>query len=255
MPEAEPSASESPAHTPSARLLAWLIAGLLCASSAGAEPAIPRSELPGLGQGHQRDPVDAEAMPWRSLGRVQTELGSRCTGTLIAPDQVLTAAHCLVAPRTGQMVQAGSVHFLLGYAAGHYKAHRRAVSFHLGPGYRAAEKGPATADWAILRLDAPLDTAALPLRPPRRGDAVLLGGYQQDRPELLMADTACRIGDLGGGNGPPLLLHDCAGTRGASGAPLLRREGPDSWSIVGIAVAAARRNAGGIAISSQAITP
>jgi protease YdgD len=237
------------------RLVLSAIAGMIVTVPALAEPLRPRSELPGLRQDSRRSPVDAAEMPWRSLGRVQTELGSRCTGALIAPDQVLTAAHCLVAPRTGQMVQARSVHFLLGYAVGHYTVHRRSTSFLVAHGYSAAERKPAAADWAILTLDAPLDTPPLPLRPPRRGDAVQLGGYQQDRPEQLMADTDCRITELMGAGGPPLLLHDCAGTRGTSGAPLLRQDGAGQWSIVGIAVAAAWKNAGGLAVSSGAIRP
>jgi protease YdgD len=76
-----------------------------------------------------RQHVDGATVPWQSLGRVQTELGQRCTGTLIAPDRVLTAAHCLIAPRRDQLVQPGSVHFLLGYAAGQFRAHRRVVAF------------------------------------------------------------------------------------------------------------------------------
>jgi protease YdgD len=237
------------------RLVLPAIVGMVATLPAVAEPVRPRSELPGLRQDSRRTAVDAGAMPWRSLGRVQTELGSRCTGALIAPDQVLTAAHCLVAPRTGRMVQAQSVHFLLGYAAGHYAAHRRATSFVIGRGYNAVEKKPFAADWAILKLDTPLDSPALPLRTPQQGDAVQLGGYQQDRPEQLMADTACRITALAGAAGPPLLLHDCAGTRGSSGAPLLRQDGAGHWSIAGIAVAAAWRNAGGMAVSSDVISP
>jgi protease YdgD len=236
------------------RLLLPAIMAIIASVPAFAEPLRPASELPGLRQDSRRTPVDADAMPWRSLGRVQTELGSRCTGALIAPDQVLTAAHCLVAPRSGRMVQARSVHFLLGYAAGRYTAHRRSSSFHFGTGYSAAEKGPFAADWAILQLDAPLEAPSLPLRPARKGDAVQLGGYQQDQPEQLMADKGCRITELASGVGTPLLLHNCAGTRGTSGAPLLRQDRA-GWSIVGIAVAAAWRNAGGMAVSSGAILP
>jgi protease YdgD len=121
-------------------------------------------------------------------------------------------------------VQSGSVHFLLGYAAGKFRAHRRVISFQTGTDRRPAERGPAGADWAILQLEAPLDLPSLPLRPARPGERIMLGGYQQDRAEVLMADLDCRILSLRQEAGTAVLLHGCAGTRGASGAPLLRRE-------------------------------
>ncbi|MCG7363531.1 trypsin-like peptidase domain-containing protein [Roseomonas sp. ACRSG] len=216
---------------------------------------IPRSELPGLGAGATRQRVDETAAPWQSLGRVQTELGQRCTGTLIAPDRVLTAAHCLTAPRREQLVQPGSVHFLLGYAAGQFRAHRRVVAFQVSAGYRPADRGPAGTDWAILQLAAPLDAPFLPLRPARPGDQIMLGGYQQDRAEVLMADPNCRVLSLQQEAGAAVLRHGCAGTRGASGAPLLRREAHGDWSIIGVAVAAARQQAGGFAVPAQAVRP
>ena len=232
-----------------------VMAGLWPLCPAAAEPLIPRAELPGLGEHDARQTVDASAAPWRSLGRVQTELGQRCTGTLIAPDRVLTAAHCLTARRRDQLVRPGSVHFLLGYAAGRFQAHRRVVSFQVGPGFSPAQSGPAGADWAILRLQAPLDAPTLPLRPPAAGDQIVLGGYQQDRPEVIMADNHCQLLQLGRLAGLTVVAHGCAGTRGASGAPLLRDNGNGDWSVAGIAVAASRHQAGGIGVPAQAIRP
>ena len=93
-------------------LLAALLL-LAVSGRAGAEPS-----LPGIGPGDDRVQVDPAEPPWRALGRVQTELGSRCTGFLVAPRAVLTAAHCLYRPGPHSFVQPHSVHFLLGYNKG-----------------------------------------------------------------------------------------------------------------------------------------
>jgi protease YdgD len=214
--------------------------------------------LPGIGADDPRRPVNRAEPPWRALGRVQTELGSRCTGALIGPRQVLTAAHCLVAPRSGNFVQPGSVHFLLGYDRGASVAHARVTAFRAAPDY-VPGRGPAGADWAILTLDRAIGTPdrILPLLrdPPPPRTPVMLGGYQQDRPEMLMADTGCRlIGLQRHPGGERSLVHDCAGTRGASGAPLLARGADGGWGVIGVQAAVAPDIALGHAAPIGAVT-
>jgi protease YdgD len=63
-----------------------------------------------------------------------------------------------------------------------------------------------------------------------------------------MADTHCRIGGrFGDASGWLLLRHNCTGTQGASGAPLLTRKG-GKWYVAGIDVAAEIWVASGAAI-------
>lgn len=139
----------------------------------------------------------------------------------------------------------GSVHFLQGYANGRFAAEGRVASIAMGQPFDPLARDAATADWAVLTLAAPLRGPTLPLQrnipPPRT--ALLLAGYQQDRPEVLLADTGCRL--LGLSNG--MLVHDCAGTRGASGAPLLIQQG-SGYAVIGVMSRAQRQLAMGEAV-------
>jgi len=243
---------------------ALLLGGALPIAAAAAQPV-----LPGLGPEAvvARVPVDAGRPPWRGVVLVQTEVGARCTGALVGPRAVLTAAHCLFGRGTGRLVRPGSVHVLVGYALGGYAGHARALSFTTGSGFALGPDGqplpaaPPDGDWAVLALDAPLGAPdrVLPLAPgvPPPGTAAMLGGYEQDRAQVLLADTGCAVTGLGrdAASGRLLLRHSCAATRGASGAPLLVRARPDGgWAVAGVASRAAGPGvAGGYAVPVTAV--
>jgi len=207
---------------------------------------------PGVSVADRRVPADLAQPPLRSLVRVQTELGARCTGFLIAPAVVMTAAHCLYLPRVGRFVQPDSVHVLVGYRAGRFRAHARAVRLVVPPGYDPRNE-PATTglDRAVLVLERPVaagsDVAHLAPVPPSAPAEIRLVGYGQDREEVPVGDPSCRLtGTARDGGGRGLLLHDCEATRGTSGAPLFWRAPDGQWQVIGLQVEA-RALAGGVA--------
>lgn len=226
--------------------LLWLFAS--CPAGAATLPL-----RPGVGAVDHRMPVDVNAMPWNSLVRVQTELGERCTGFLVSPQVVVTAAHCLFLPRVRRFIQPFSVHVLRGYREGHYAAHAVVVRFTVPPAYRPLdETATAGADRAVLVLDRRLlpQSETLPVAPvPAVMPApILLGGYGQDRNEVAIADRTCMlVGRASDGEGRPLLVHDCEATRGTSGAPVLWQRPDGRWAAIGIQIEAAS-GAGGRAV-------
>lgn len=225
---------------------------------------VPRSVLPGLGRDGVREAVDVDQPPWRGVVRVQTEVGLHCTGALVGPRLVLTAAHCLFGRGTRRLVRPSSIHILVGYSHGNYDGHARAVAVEIGSGFalgldrQRLPSSPPDADWAVLTMDAPLGTPdrLLPLSRefPAPGTPLMLGGYEQDRAQVIVADVGCYVIGAVQADNSVMLRHSCAGTRGASGAPLLARASDRSWAVVGIASVSWVGASGGDAVPISAIT-
>lgn len=190
-----------------------------------------------------RVPVDPNAPPWIAIAKVQTNTGTRCTGVLIAPSVVLTAAHCLYNRRTQALLRPLSLHVLFGFERDRYRQHLRVAEVTLGPGFVPGLQRPQPGDWARLDLAGTATAAPLPRYdgPVKAGLAVALAGYNRDRSQLLLADRDCRVDSVERlAGGARYLLHDCAATYGTSGAPLLAKE-HGHWAWVAINLAAGRK--------------
>lgn len=206
---------------------ALLRLGLLLALAAGPARAAP-------------EPLEP-AFAWNAIGRVNVPHGF-CTGTLVGPSEVLTAAHCLRDARRGRTYAPDEVHFVAGWRRGTWIAHARARAFRLAPDLAFDERGvPARleTDWAVLQLErALLDLDLLAPLPvgwpggrPQAAPAAQLLGYAQDRPHLPVRLAPCAVEPVEPGRG--LLLHACVASQGLSGAPLLV-PGAGGWSVVAV---------------------
>lgn len=100
-------------------------------------PVAGREEirLKGIKGDDNRIIVEAREYPWSAIGRLNNGLGGYCSGALIGPRLVLTAAHCLWNHKTKRWLAAESLHFVAGYSRGEYLAHDIARTFTTAPGF------------------------------------------------------------------------------------------------------------------------
>ena len=122
---------------------------------------------PGIIGDDDRVRVEQRGAPWDAIGQVNVggyRRVGQCTGTLIAPDVVLTAAHCVVDPWRGKPFPLHDIHFLAGVRGGENKGHATAKCLRFPAAYRFQETGPDFAtDMAEIVLNEKLDVAPMPL--------------------------------------------------------------------------------------------
>jgi V8-like Glu-specific endopeptidase len=212
-------------------LLRWALATLWLAEAAFAQPAEPARRM-----------LEAEeAGAYRAVGRLNVAGTWFCTATLIAPDVIVTAAHCLFHPLTGARLRDSELRFVAGYRIEERAALRRVARTVIDPGFtfdaRATYAGVG-ADLAVALLTRPVPEAVAPF-PTADFDAgaapLAIVSYGQDRPHAPSIEAPCGIVERTG----RVAALDCAVTYGASGSPLFQGVGDDT-RLVGIVSAMGR---------------
>ena len=160
---------------------------------------------------------------WEGVGLLNIAGRTSCTGVMIRPDMVLTAAHCLYDADTGARVDPRQVEFRAGWRGGSAIAVRmgRAAVIHARYGNADELSGEQIRyDVALLQLAAPiLPTHANPFRADggvRTGSQVSVVSYGAGRNDAPSRQRACEVLEAARG----LVVMSCDVVPGSSGSPV-----------------------------------
>lgn len=184
--------------------------------------------------------VDVTQMPWSAVGLLTLEDGS-CTGVLIAPRLVATAAHCMQA-EGGR--QAKVISFRAGARGDGQQGIANVVSAEVAPDYSDQSAAPGAGngdDWAILTLDRDLGREVGFVRPYvlakddmtaiEAGQFLLSqAGYSWDTGSHLSGHMNCQLLNAYRDGS---MIHTCDTTRGDSGSPIMTQINGE-WRLIAV---------------------
>lgn len=161
---------------------------------------------------------------WEAVGRLNISGTNMCTGSLVAPNLVLTAAHCLFDPVSGRAIDPTTIKFEAGLMGRRAKAARGVAKAVLHPGYEHRRRGNSQtgSDIAILRLSRPINSSEI--RPLvmslglDRGDSVGVLSYDYSHATRPSLERSCQVL----AKQRSTLVMSCLVDFGASGAPVLQ---------------------------------
>ncbi|OED48260.1 trypsin-like serine peptidase [Leisingera sp. S232] len=218
------------------RYLAKIAAAALLACSAGTVAADGAQSVDG----------------WEAVGRLNIGGRSMCTASLIAPDLVLTAAHCMYDIRSGRTVKPLSIRFEAGLNGRRSKAVRRVVQVAIHADYRHGQVSQfrTGTDLAVLRLEKPISSdvirplvlAAAPVQG-ARVDVMSYSHRNATRPKL---QSACQVLVARQAS----LITTCKVDFGASGSPVLQLRPGRAPQLVSVISSRARMGGRGVSLAA-----
>ena len=209
---------------------------------------------PGIIGDDNRIAVESDAPPWNSIGHVNVDGFRRvikCSGVLVAPNVVVTAAHCVIDQGTNIAFPPYRIHFLQNVHGTQIAGHAKAECLRFLSNYQSAsgdvqESPPrqqrtshllAPDVVAIVLADrlAVDPTPLLDAHDIKPGLRLVHASYPADRRYRLMADFQCHLV----GVVQHLWLTNCDTHPASSGGPIFARVG-DTLKLAAIMIGGAQ---------------